>query len=121
MSKLCKAGSQVKMVILLYVGHGRAAQESTIAAADWMTDRFAGEAAASSPRASVARRPGGSPFLQQAAGRRILAFVIETQSNIIPVPIQVGTEKALSVIDEDSPRYALSIGGAVGARTSNAG
>ena len=43
MSKLCKAGSQVKMVLLLYVGHGRAAQESTIAAADWMTDRFAGE------------------------------------------------------------------------------
>jgi acetyl esterase/lipase len=43
MSKLCKAGSQVKMMILPNVGHGRAAQESTIAAADWMTDRFAGE------------------------------------------------------------------------------
>lgn len=44
--------------------------------------------AASSPRASVARRPGGSPFLQQAAGMRILAFVIETQSDISPLPIQ---------------------------------
>jgi acetyl esterase/lipase len=43
MSKLCKAGSRVKMVVLQDIGHGRAAQASTMAAADWMTDRFAGE------------------------------------------------------------------------------
>jgi pimeloyl-ACP methyl ester carboxylesterase len=43
MNKLCKAGSKVKMVILQDIGHGRAAQASTMAAADWMTDRFAGE------------------------------------------------------------------------------
>jgi pimeloyl-ACP methyl ester carboxylesterase len=43
MNKLCKAGSKVKMVILQDIGHSRAAQASTMAAADWMTDRFAGE------------------------------------------------------------------------------
>ena len=43
MGKLCNAGSKVKMVILQDVGHGRAAQVSTMAAADWITDRFAGE------------------------------------------------------------------------------
>ena len=43
MSKLCKAGSKVRMVVLQDIGHGRAAQASTMAAADWMTDRFAGE------------------------------------------------------------------------------
>jgi len=32
-------------VILPYVGHGCAAQESAITAADWMTDRFAREEA----------------------------------------------------------------------------
>jgi acetyl esterase/lipase len=43
MSKLCKAGSNVKMVILPDVGHGRAAQASTMEAVDWITARFAGE------------------------------------------------------------------------------
>jgi acetyl esterase/lipase len=43
MSKLCKAGSKVKMMILPNIGHGRAAQASTIAAVNWMTDRFANE------------------------------------------------------------------------------
>jgi pimeloyl-ACP methyl ester carboxylesterase len=43
MSKLCKGGSKVKMVMLPDVGHGRAAQASTMVAADWITDRFAGE------------------------------------------------------------------------------
>jgi pimeloyl-ACP methyl ester carboxylesterase len=43
MSKLCKAGSRVKMVVLQDIGHGRAAQASTMAAADWITDRFDGE------------------------------------------------------------------------------
>jgi hypothetical protein len=45
MSKLCKAGSSVKMVVLPNIGHGRAAQASTMAAVNWMTDRFAGKAA----------------------------------------------------------------------------
>ena len=45
MSKLCKAGSPVKMVVLPNIGHGRAAQASTMAAVNWMTDRFAGKAA----------------------------------------------------------------------------
>jgi pimeloyl-ACP methyl ester carboxylesterase len=43
MNRLCKAGSKVKMVILQDIGHGRAAQASTMGAVDWMTDRFAGE------------------------------------------------------------------------------
>jgi dipeptidyl aminopeptidase/acylaminoacyl peptidase len=43
MNRLCKGGSKVKMVVLQDIGHGRAAQASTMAAADWMTDRFAGE------------------------------------------------------------------------------
>src|SRR5271165_6977855 len=43
MSKLCKAGSKVRLVILPSVGHGRAAQASTTAAVNWMTDRFGGE------------------------------------------------------------------------------
>ena len=42
-SKICKAGSKVKMIILPNIGHGRAAQASTIAAVNWMTERFAGE------------------------------------------------------------------------------
>jgi len=44
MSKLCQAGSKVKMMILPNIGHGRAAQASTMAAVNWTTDRFAGEA-----------------------------------------------------------------------------
>jgi len=46
MQKLCQAGSRVKMMWLPNIGHGRAAQVSTIAAVDWITARFAGEAAA---------------------------------------------------------------------------
>jgi hypothetical protein len=46
MSKqLCKAGSSVRMVVLPNIGHGRAAQASTMAAVNWMTDRFAGKTA----------------------------------------------------------------------------
>ncbi|WP_213739861.1 alpha/beta fold hydrolase [Bradyrhizobium sp. dw_411] len=44
MGKLCKAASKVKLMMLPNVGHGRAAQASTIAAVNWITDRFAGEA-----------------------------------------------------------------------------
>jgi pimeloyl-ACP methyl ester carboxylesterase len=43
MSKICEAGSKVKLVILPNIGHGRAAQASAIAAVNWITDRFAGE------------------------------------------------------------------------------
>ncbi|MEH2522984.1 acetyl esterase/lipase [Bradyrhizobium sp. AZCC 2176] len=43
MDKLCKAGSRVRMVILPGIGHGRAAQASTMAAVNWLTDRFAGK------------------------------------------------------------------------------
>src|ERR1700761_3691300 len=42
MGKLCNAGSKVKLMILPNVGHGRAAQASTMAAVNWTTDRFAG-------------------------------------------------------------------------------
>ena len=42
--KLCRAGSKVRMVSLPGIGHGRAAQASTMAAVDWMTDRFARKA-----------------------------------------------------------------------------
>ncbi|ANW05345.1 lipase [Bradyrhizobium icense] len=43
MDKLCRAGSKVRMVLLPGIGHGRAAQASTMAAVNWMTDRFAGK------------------------------------------------------------------------------
>jgi pimeloyl-ACP methyl ester carboxylesterase len=42
MNKLCRTGSKVKLVILPGIGHGRAAQASTMAAVDWLSDRFAG-------------------------------------------------------------------------------
>jgi len=42
-AKLCSAGSNVKMLTLPNIGHGRAAQASTLAAVDWMTDRFDGK------------------------------------------------------------------------------
>jgi pimeloyl-ACP methyl ester carboxylesterase len=44
MSKLCKAGSKVKMMILPNIGHGRAAQASTMEVVNWTTGRFADEA-----------------------------------------------------------------------------
>lgn len=44
MGKLCKAGSKVRMLIMPNIGHGRAAQASTMQAVNWITDRFAGEA-----------------------------------------------------------------------------
>ena len=43
MGKLCNAGSKVRLMMLPNIGHGRAAQASTMAAVNWMTDRFAGE------------------------------------------------------------------------------
>ena len=42
-TKLCGAGSKVRMLTLPNIGHGRAAQASTPAAVDWVTDRFAGK------------------------------------------------------------------------------
>ncbi len=45
MSKLCEAGSKVKLVVMPDIGHGRAAQASTVAAVNWIADRFAGGAA----------------------------------------------------------------------------
>jgi acetyl esterase/lipase len=45
MKKLCAAGSRVEMMNLPNIGHGRAAQASASAAADWMTDQFAGKPA----------------------------------------------------------------------------
>ena len=44
MSKICKAGGKVKMLILPNIGHGRAAQASTTEAVSWIADRFAAEA-----------------------------------------------------------------------------
>jgi pimeloyl-ACP methyl ester carboxylesterase len=44
MGKLCKAGSKVRMLIMPNIGHGRAAQASTMQAVNWITDRFADEA-----------------------------------------------------------------------------
>jgi pimeloyl-ACP methyl ester carboxylesterase len=42
-TKLCGAGSNVTMLTLPNIGHGRAAQASTLAAVEWMTDRFDGK------------------------------------------------------------------------------
>jgi len=42
-TKLCSAGSKVRMLTLPNIGHGRAAQASALAAVDWMTDRFDGK------------------------------------------------------------------------------
>ncbi len=47
MAVLCKAGDKVKMVVLPNIGHGRAAQASTMDAVNWISDRFAGTAAPS--------------------------------------------------------------------------
>jgi pimeloyl-ACP methyl ester carboxylesterase len=47
MKKLCSAGSRVRMMVLPNIGHGRAAQASTMAVVRWIADRFAGEAAPS--------------------------------------------------------------------------
>jgi pimeloyl-ACP methyl ester carboxylesterase len=47
MKKLCSAGSKVRMMVLPNIGHGRAAQASTMAVVRWIADRFAGEAAPS--------------------------------------------------------------------------
>lgn len=47
MKKLCQAGSRVRLVMLANIGHGRAAQASTMDAVRWIADRFAGEASPS--------------------------------------------------------------------------
>jgi pimeloyl-ACP methyl ester carboxylesterase len=47
MKRLCAAGSKVKLVMLPNIGHGRAAQASTMDAVRWISDRFAGETAPS--------------------------------------------------------------------------
>jgi pimeloyl-ACP methyl ester carboxylesterase len=44
-SKLCGAGSKVRILLMPNIGHGRAAQASTSALLDWASDRFAGKAA----------------------------------------------------------------------------
>jgi pimeloyl-ACP methyl ester carboxylesterase len=41
MAELCKANDSVKMIILPNIGHGRAAQASTVDAVDWIAGRFA--------------------------------------------------------------------------------
>jgi len=45
MDKLCLAGSNVRMMLLPGVGHGRAAQASTAAVVRWIADRFSGAVA----------------------------------------------------------------------------
>jgi pimeloyl-ACP methyl ester carboxylesterase len=47
MKQLCQAGSKVKLVMLPDIGHGRAAQASTMDVVRWISDRFAGDAAPS--------------------------------------------------------------------------
>ena len=42
MTDVCKVGNKVKMVLLPNIGHGRAAQASTMNAVNWIADRFAG-------------------------------------------------------------------------------
>ena len=43
--KLCKAGSNVRMLSMANIGHGRAAQASTQDMLEWTSDRFAGKPA----------------------------------------------------------------------------
>src|ERR1700735_5448200 len=40
---LCGAGSKVRILMMPNIGHGRAAQASTLAVLDWTGDRFAGK------------------------------------------------------------------------------
>jgi acetyl esterase/lipase len=47
MTRLCKAGSKVRMLLMPGVGHGFAGRDSADAAAAWMAERFAGTAAPS--------------------------------------------------------------------------
>jgi acetyl esterase/lipase len=42
-SRLCAAGSRVSLMLMPGVGLGAAAMKSTLAAVDWMADRFAGD------------------------------------------------------------------------------
>lgn len=42
MGKLCESGTKVKMMSLPGIGHGRAAQASTMAVVGWISDRFSG-------------------------------------------------------------------------------
>jgi pimeloyl-ACP methyl ester carboxylesterase len=44
-ARLCGAGSKVRFLSMPNIGHGRAAQASTQAVLDWMSDRFAGKGA----------------------------------------------------------------------------
>jgi pimeloyl-ACP methyl ester carboxylesterase len=44
-ASLCRAGSKVRILLMPDIGHGRAAQASTEAVLDWISDRFAGKAA----------------------------------------------------------------------------
>jgi acetyl esterase/lipase len=46
MSRLCAAGSKVRMLIMPGVGHGFAGRDSANAAAQWMEERFANASAA---------------------------------------------------------------------------
>jgi acetyl esterase/lipase len=47
MTRLCRAGSKVRMLMLPGVGHGFAGRDSADAAAAWMAERFARTAAPS--------------------------------------------------------------------------
>jgi hypothetical protein len=42
---LCGAGSKVRILLMPNIGHGRAAQASTLAVLNWTSDRFAGKPA----------------------------------------------------------------------------
>ena len=44
MQRLCRAGSQVQMLVMPNVSHGFAGRDSASAAVSWMADRFAGRA-----------------------------------------------------------------------------
>jgi acetyl esterase/lipase len=47
MTRLCKAGSKVRMLMLPGVGHGFAGRDSANAAVEWMAERFSGTTAPS--------------------------------------------------------------------------
>jgi acetyl esterase/lipase len=50
MQRLCRAGSQVRMLVMPNVSHGFAGRDSADAAVSWMADRFAGRPAPSDCR-----------------------------------------------------------------------
>ena len=55
-AKLCEAGSKLRMLSMSGIGLGRAAQASTQATLEWISDRFAGKPAPDSCSPTVAKR-----------------------------------------------------------------